>query len=103
MRGVLGRIAVAVFEIAADGQIDSGGDASDVLQHGVAAYPVVRFAGRKSIAGAGGGQRFKAEVREQARCANVPGVGDDECAFALVERAKDAGFFGLREHWTSIH
>jgi hypothetical protein len=73
-----------------------------VFQHGVTAHLPVSLAGREGITGAGGGERFKAEVGKQPRCANVPGVGDDEGAFALVEDAKDAGFFRLGERRTSV-
>ena len=74
-----------------------------MLEHGVAADTVVWLAGGKGITGTGGGQGLKTEMGEQARGARVPGIGDDECCIALVERAKDAGFFGLRGHDASLH
>ncbi|SPE19039.1 hypothetical protein SBA5_190016 [Candidatus Sulfotelmatomonas gaucii] len=73
-----------------------------MLQHGIAADAVIGLAGGEGVAGRGGGKRFKADVREQARGTGVPWVGDDEGFVALVKGAKGVGFFGLSEHATSL-
>ena len=91
-------VAEAVFEIGADGQINRGCDGGDVLHHGVTTDAVIGFAGGKGEAGGGSGERFKAEVGEEAGGAGVPGVGDDEGSVALVEGAEGASFVGLSRH-----
>src|ERR1700730_8419868 len=52
----------------------------------------------EGVAHAGSGQRLESQVRKQARSPGVPGIGNDESAIALMERAKDPSFFILRQH-----
>lgn len=60
-----------------------------------------RLPHREGITHACSGQRLEPEVRQHARCAHVPRIGNDECAFALVERTKRLRFFSLRGHCRS--
>jgi len=97
-RGAFRIVGVTIFQIGADGQIGGRGDGGGVSEHGVAAHGAVGLGDGESVSGAGGGQRFEAENFENAGRADVPGVGDEEGAVALVQRAEGGGFFWLRAH-----
>src|SRR6266481_1755708 len=64
---------------------------------------VVAPTDRESVAHAGGGQRLKTQVRKPARSTDVPGIGNDECAIALMKRAKGSPLFSLRRRHVWAH
>src|ERR1700737_676248 len=46
---------------------------------------------------AGGGQRLEAEPGQDARGARVPGIGNQECPWTLVQRAEACGLVALTD------
>ena len=83
-----GRVAKAVFQVCANGQVRRGDDIGNVREHGIAADGTVLETGGECVSGGGGGQSLKSHAGQQARGSGVPGIGDDERAAALVERPK---------------
>ena len=91
-------VAEAVLEVGADGQVGCRRDLGDVREHLLAPDLVVQHAGGEREARARRRERLEAELREHARRADVPGIRDDECLRARVQRAEGFGFLGLRLH-----
>jgi len=96
-------VAVAIFEIGADGQVGGGGKTRGVLEHGFGADRAIRPAEGECKPGAGGGERLEAELLQQARRAGVPRIGNEEGAIALVQRAKGDSPLGLRGGHEEAH
>lgn len=84
---LLRRIAISVLQVAADRQVDGGGDAAAVCQHVGAGYAVVVVGAAVAVvdAAAGGAERREARRGQDARCAGVPGIGHEKQAVALVQ------------------
>src|SRR5262249_14352006 len=89
--------AEAAFEIHRDRKIGRVNDGAGVREHLVAGDPAVARAVCAGSRVAGGGDRRKAEARQNARRSRVPGVGDDERARPLMERAERIGFVELSD------
>src|SRR5262249_28852950 len=69
--------------------LDARSHGAEVFERVLQAHAVVRQPARPGKAGAGGGQRAKAELLEHARTAQIPRIGNDE-ATRRVQLAKDA-------------
>src|SRR5262249_36100365 len=89
--------AEAAFEIHRDWKIGRVNDGARVRKHLVAGDPAVARAVCAGSRVAGGGDRRKAKARQNARRARVPGVGDDERARPLMERAERIAFVELSD------
>ncbi len=75
---LLRRVAVAVFGIDAERDVDGGGESIDVGHHLVEGHMLVQPAQRGGEPGAGGGDRLESEVLQYPGRADVPGVGHQE-------------------------
>src|ERR1035438_8384311 len=91
-------VSKAILKIGADRQAGGGRDHGHVLERLATVHRVVRLPGGESIAGAGGGQRFKAQVRQQPGRTGIPRIGNDERTRTRMERAKGPSLFSLRQH-----
>src|SRR5262249_7001325 len=80
-----------------DGKIGRVKDGARVREHLVAGDPAVTRAVCAGSRVAGGGDRRKAEARQNARRSRVPGVGDEERARPLMERAERIAFVELSD------
>ena len=89
--------AEAAFEIHRNRKIGRVNDGARVREHLVAGDPAVARAVCAGSRVAGGGDRRKAEARQNARRSRVPGVGDDERARPLMERAEGIAFVELSD------
>jgi hypothetical protein len=87
-RHVFRSVCKAILKVSAHGQIGGGCNRGDVSYHRFTADRVVLLPDGEGVADTGGGQRFKAELREQPRRADVPGIGNDKSGFPLMEGAK---------------
>ena len=88
----------AALEVGVHRHVDRCGDASDVGQRLVQRDLVVAPAQRPGEPRAGGGERGEAEPGEDARAAEVPGIGDHEAAglVQVAEAVDSIGDFGHR-------
>jgi hypothetical protein len=89
--------AEAAFEIRRDRKIGRVNDGARVRERLVAGDPAVARAVCPGRRAAGGGERRKAEARQNARRSRVPDVGDDERARPLMERAERIAFVELSD------
>src|SRR5439155_16246827 len=78
----------AVLEVGRDRQLGRGHERAGVGERLVAADRVVEAAERGREAAAGGGERVKAERREQPRGPHIPGVGEQQRLPLAVKRQK---------------
>jgi hypothetical protein len=72
-----------------------------MFHHAATVNSIVPLPDGEGIAHASGGQGFKAQMGQQAGGSDVPGIGNDKSAVALVEGAKGASFFSLRQQGLS--
>ena len=82
-RRIFRRIAEAVLQVGRHRQIGGLHDGACMGQRLVARELAVAPAQHAGRGAAGGGQRGEAHLGQKARAAGVPGVGDDEAAFAV--------------------
>lgn len=90
-------MAVPVLEVAGHRQVGGVDNRAGVREglgtaHGAMA---VRPPEGERQAGAGGGERFEAEARQDARRASVPRVGDDESTGPAVQGLEVRGILRL--------
>src|SRR5262249_38269555 len=65
---------------------------TDMCDHFIAPNCSVLLADRKRVTGACGRQRFKTQMRQQTRRADIPRIGNDKRVIALMEGPKEGGF-----------
>ena len=70
--------------------------------HFIAIDRIVEAARREGVARTRGRERLEADMREEARGTDVPRIGNEECAVAIMQRAKDMSFLSLSSHLTSF-
>src|SRR3546814_6614519 len=88
LRCALRRIAEAFLQVGRDGKLRGLDDCAAVREHIVTRNAAVGRAERVGESRAGGRQGLEAERREQARRADIPGIGNDEGAGRVVKSAK---------------
>ena len=86
-----GRIGVAVLEVGRHRQRRGVDDRAGMRQRLVAGDRAIGAAETEGAAGAGGGERLETETGQDARRADIVGIGDHERAWPLVQRPKCAG------------
>jgi hypothetical protein len=94
---VIRGVAEAAFEIRRDRKIGRVNDGARMRERLVAGDPAVARAVCAGSRVAGCGDRRKAEARQNARRSRVPGVGDNERAHPLMERAERIAFVELSD------
>ncbi len=87
-----------ILKIGAHRQVSRRDDRTNVRQHFLTLDCVVALPGGKGISGAGGRQSLKAQVRQQPRRTDIPGIGYDECPVTLMQRSKRLPLFSLCRH-----
>ncbi len=95
---IFGIVPQIRFQIAVDRQIRSGSDHRGVGHRLIASKRVIGLSQREGTAGAGCSEGFEAQMRQQASGSSVPGIGNEECARALMEPTEGQSVFGLRRH-----
>jgi hypothetical protein len=80
--------AKTVLQIGIHRQLGRRGNIATIGNHLAAHHDTVGAAEHVGEPEAGGGERFEAERRQQFRGTGIPGVGNDESARALVQRAE---------------
>ena len=98
-----GAIAKPPSKSALTGTLDSARDGANVSQGLLQRYLVVAPAQRPGKSGAGGGERGKAELGEQAGAAEVPRIGDDEAAGLVQPAERPAPFGGAGHARATLH
>jgi hypothetical protein len=94
----LGLVRKTILEISVDREIGRFGDRAAIGDHLGPAHCAVGAAEHVGEPEAGGGERLEAQRRQQLRGAGIPGIGDDEGAGPLVQRAERRRFLRLGAH-----